>query len=107
MRLRRHLWMTPRASAPRHGARHGQAAICYSSFAEARGEWATFAAFPVAFDGEDAPRFWAEDGIHLSAAGYRELGRRLAPAVLEAFVRWGAFSHADDEIDGGIEPAYS
>ena len=38
MRLRRHLWMTPRASAPRHGARHGQAAICYSSFAEARGE---------------------------------------------------------------------
>ena len=35
--------------------------------------------FPIRYDGESS--LWAEDGIHLSASGYEELGQKLAPEI--------------------------
>lgn len=35
--------------------------------------------FPIRYDGESS--LWAEDGIHLSASGYKELGQKLAPEI--------------------------
>lgn len=46
----------------------------------------TFTEFPITWS-DESPLLWEPDGLHLSAAGYDELGRLLAPVVADVLIK--------------------